>query len=113
MFINNQKVRVEPGAMEPENPPPAPISAQTPHGAIDEDTGRIKTVPVDVGYPNSYGFPTTKIPPNTVRTDKDPLFDSAQSSSKKMEDDFMTSAGSTSEAKMNLLLLRSNLKQAL
>jgi len=111
MFINNQKVRVEPGAMEPENPPPAPISAQTPHGAIDEDTGRIKTVPVDVGYPNSYGFPTTKIPPNTVRTDKDPLFDSAQSSSKKMEDDFMTSAGSTSEAKMSLLKFAAAAKQ--
>jgi len=111
MFVNNQKVRVEPGAMESENPPPAPISAQTPHGAIDEDTGRIKTVPVDVGYPNSYGFPTTKIPPHTVRTDKDPLFESAQSSSKKMEDDFMTSAGSTSEAKMSLLKFAAAAKQ--
>jgi hypothetical protein len=111
MFINNQKVRVEPGAEEPENIGPKPITPDMPHGAIDEDTGRIKTVPVDVGYENSYGFPTTKIPKHTVRTDKDPLFESSRDSSKKMEDEFMTAASGTSNAKMSLLKFASAAKQ--
>jgi hypothetical protein len=111
MFINNQKVRVEPGAEEVENIGPKPISSDMLHGAIDEDTGRIKTVPVDVGYENSYGFPTTKIPKHTVRTDKDPLFESSRESSKKMEDDFMTAASGTSNAKMSLIKFASAAKQ--
>jgi hypothetical protein len=111
MFVNNQKVRVEPGAEEAENIGPKPISSDIPHGAIDEDTGRIKTVPVDVGYENSYGFPTTKIPKHTVRTEKDPLFESSRDSSKKMEDEFMTAASGTSNAKMSLLKFASAAKQ--
>ena len=111
MFVNNQKVRVEPGAEEAENIGPKPISSDMPHGVIDEDTGRIKTVPVNGGYENSYGFPTTKIPKHTVRTDKDPLFESSRESSKKMEDEFMTAASGTSNAKMSLLKFASAAKQ--
>lgn len=106
----NYKFRWEYGVEPQENPPPKPITAETSRGEIDSDTGRVKTVPVDVGYPVTGGLPTVKLGKHQVLSGDDPILAKATERSENLLKDFYEKGGGTQEGIVNAVKFASALK---
>ena len=98
----NVKYRWQYGANQKPNEPPAPLTSESPRGQIDSDTGIVKTVPVDIGYPETKGYPTSKLPKNAVKVGDDPLYSKAVEQSVPFESNFLDQSQNTQEAITNL-----------
>ena len=98
----NVKYRLQYGANQKPNEPPAPLTSESPRGQIDPDTGIVKTVPVDIGYPETKGYPTSKLPKNAVKVGDDPLYSKAVEQSVPFESNFLDQSQNTQEAITNL-----------
>lgn len=104
------KYRWEYGSQEPENAPPPAITPETPRGQIDLDTGRIKTAPVDLGYPATGGLPMVKLGKHQVRVGEDPLLIEATKASQEKLKDFQEKAAGTHEGIVNAVKFAAALK---
>lgn len=104
------KYRWEYGSQEPENAPPPAITPETPRGQIDPDTGRIKTAPVDLGYPATGGLPMVKLGKHQVRVGEDPLLIEATKASQEKLKDFQEKAAGTHEGIVNAVKFAAALK---
>ena len=94
----NVKYRWQYGATQKPNEPPAPLAADAPHAVLDPDTGAIKTVAVDIGYPETKGYPTSKLPKHAVKVGDDPVYNRAVEQSVPLENAFLEQSQNTQEA---------------
>lgn len=96
------KYRWQYGATPTVNEPPQPLTDQAPRGQVDPDTGAIKTVPVDIGYPETKGYPVSALPKHAVKVGADPVYSEAVKQSTPIESDFLEQSQNTQEAITNL-----------
>jgi hypothetical protein len=92
------------GSQSADNPPPPPLDKEQ-HGNINEDTGAVVTVPINLGYPHTGGHPTNPLPKHAVLAGEDPMYVNSKSESGKEETEFLNSAdpGKMTEAKATLM----------
>jgi len=96
------KYRWQYGATPSVNEPPKPLTEQAPRAQVDPDTGAIKTVPVDIGYPETNGYPVSALPKHAVKVGADPVYSEAVKQSTPIEGDFLEQSQNTQEVIMNL-----------
>lgn len=104
------KFRWEYGAEEPENAPPKPITPENKRGEIDPNTGRMITAPVDLGYPQTGGLPTTKLGKHQVRIGEDPMSAEATKSSQELLKDFQDRTSAVQDGILNTVKFAAALK---
>jgi hypothetical protein len=104
------KYRWQYGATPSINEPPKPLTEQAPRAQIDPDTGAIKTVPVDIGYPETKGYPVSTLPKHAVKVGVDPVYTEAVKQSVPFESDFLDQSQNTQEAITNLVKFASAAK---
>lgn len=92
------KYRWQYGATQKPNEAPKPLTDQSPRAQIDPDTGAIKTVPIDIGYPETKGFPASVLPKHAVKVGADPIYSKAVEQNAPIENEFLEQSQGTQEA---------------
>jgi hypothetical protein len=105
------KYQIRTGTAPEENPAPTPIGTETPRGAVDANTGAVKTARPDIGYPLTGGYATEKLPPNAVRISEDKLVSEARKTSEPLEKEFLEGAKNSKDGISALIKFSTAAKQ--